>query len=166
MTRIPLVFARHGLAASHLPFVGGINMGRIPEGPIAGSIDVDLAAFVIGPEGSASDDGIVRAWLHAGVGKSSYLSRAAIVGRDDFAIAENIKPPHRHGSRLTTGRARRICQGKTIEVEEAGAGRRSRIENGIIERGGARAYCGALRSTQIAGAEAQLAEGTSPARAV
>ena len=104
MAGVALELVRPRLRACKiLPLIGGGGARRIPEAPVGsivlrvtGRVDVDFARLVIGPEGHATNDGIIRGRLRTCRGEIHRSVGSDRVRHSHLAVFEDVKPAHRH----------------------------------------------------------------------
>ena len=114
------------------PFGGRVGPRNIPESAFRGGIEVDLAGIVICPERDAPDDRI-----GGSSSKDCCGSISAGHGGHHCPVLQDIKPAHRHGSRVvggacsTSGIAPCCCR---IASEALDSSNSIRIHNRIAQR--------------------------------
>lgn len=137
MSREAMGFAANGLGIGGPPIPFGGGHGRVPGGGFRGGIEVDFAAFVVGPKGDAADDfggGFGALGLEFGHVKTGDIRAAAGKGGEDPAIAEDVEPADGHGHLMAGARGWR--RGRKSEALDAGFALISdALEGGRIEDG-------------------------------
>lgn len=97
-------FAANGLGIGRPTVAFGDGHGGMPGGGFGGGVEVDFAAFIIGPEGDAADDfggGFVALGLEFGHVEAGHGEVSAWEGGEDFAGAEDVEPADGHGHEMT-----------------------------------------------------------------
>ena len=114
-------FAANGLGIGRPTVAFGDGHGGMPGGGFGGGVEIDFAAFVIGPEGDAADDfggGFVALGTELGHVEAGHGEVSAWEGGEDFAGAEDVEPADRHGHEMTWAG----CGGGAIDGEALNAG--------------------------------------------